>query len=142
MQGFSSGLYSFFRDGNGQPRGRENTITNVTYTDWLTRTGNITRRVDVLMTPTILVCIHVYGFVCFYCNNCSVARAVYRECLLVFKTMVKALITKVEAVNLQNVNKARPPSAMCLQPTNLAMDPCMYCYTPYRKQLKEAEIMY
>ncbi len=54
-QGFSSFLYSFFRDENGQSRGRENTITDVTYTDWQTRTGTINHTVSMLITPAILV---------------------------------------------------------------------------------------
>ncbi len=36
MQGFSSSLYNFFHDEKGDPLGRENVITDVTYTDWQT----------------------------------------------------------------------------------------------------------
>ncbi len=55
MQGFSSGLYNFFRDENGQPRVRENVITEEIYTDWLTRTGPVNHDVSILITPAILV---------------------------------------------------------------------------------------
>ncbi len=55
MQGFSSFLYNFFHDENGDPLDRENVITDVTYTDWQTRDGPVNHSVSILITPAILV---------------------------------------------------------------------------------------
>ena len=64
--GFSSSLFPFWHDSNGQPRTERNglqpptsagdsTIRQLTYPDWRTRTGDITHTVTALVTPAVVV---------------------------------------------------------------------------------------
>ena len=36
-----------------------NTIDTITYTDWLTRTGEVSRDVDVMVTPNVIVSFYI-----------------------------------------------------------------------------------
>ena len=79
MKGFSGGLYSYWRDENGDPRSARDTNGNpietssstlkqVTYTDWSTFNGNVEKSVSLLTTPKIVVNqidnIIIYSFFC------------------------------------------------------------------------------
>jgi len=88
--GFSSGLYPFYRDENGDPRtprdgfGRpprdasgsfvasDTTIRTETYTDWQTRNGAINHDVQLLVTPNVIEQAMAH-------YNCSTLRGVEVE---------------------------------------------------------------
>lgn len=64
--GFSSSLFPYWHDSNGQPRTPRNgarpptaagtsTITNLAYPGWTTRNGPITHTVTALVTPAVVV---------------------------------------------------------------------------------------
>ena len=66
FQGFSSGLYRWWRDENGDPRSprngngvptatSSNTLREVTYNDWSTFNGPVSHTVSLLVTPNIIV---------------------------------------------------------------------------------------
>ena len=70
--GFSSSLFPFWHDSNGQPRTQRNgqqlpteagqsTIRNLTYSGWMTRTRTISHTVTALVTPAVVVGNIKYG---------------------------------------------------------------------------------
>ena len=70
--GFSSSLFPYWHDSNGQPRTERNglqpptqagltTIRSLTYSGWRTRNGPITHTVTALVTPAVVVGNIKYG---------------------------------------------------------------------------------